>query len=151
MQLCRKAGEKKSILENNYQQRCSRQCIILFFQMIFDKTRLHVHVNFVFRRLQPFVTAFIRMEAPALECLPRGFEGLPIFLLTQHCMSYCKPQKQVELTDLHLYHGYMSSHLIIAFVDEIRSLKLSFRIITYVNITLNALFSSYSILILYDG
>lgn len=65
-------------------------------------------------------------------------------------MSYCKPQKQVELTDLHLYHGYMSSHLIIAFVDEIRSLKLSFRI-TYVNITLNALFLSSSILILYDG
>lgn len=77
-----KLVKKKSILENNYQQRCSRQCIILFFQMIFDKTRLHVHVNFIFRRLQPFVTAFIRMEAPALECLPRGFEGLPIFLLT---------------------------------------------------------------------
>lgn len=56
----------------------------------------------------------------------------------------------MELTDLHLYHGYVLLHLIITCVHKIHFVKLSFRTL-YVNKTLNALFLSCPVQILYEG
>lgn len=106
--------------------------------------------QFYFQKGAAFCHCISRGRSFCIGVSAKGFWEIAHIFLTQRCISYCKPNKKVELTSLHLYHGYMSSRLIITCVDEIHFVKLSFRT-TYVNITLNGLVLSCSIQILYDS